>query len=399
MNAKPSPKNRFPGESPSPAPWRQWGEALDPAAVAQMRQAVALPVAVRGALMPDAHIGYGLPIGGVLAADGAVIPYAVGVDIACHMRLSVLDLPAEALDRHRDRLRAALRENTRFGVGAAFSGNDIREHPVMEEDWSFSPVTRKGWEKALVQLGTSGSGNHFVDFGILSLDAPALGLPPGRYLALLSHSGSRGIGAEVAEHYSRLAMERHPELPGELRRLAWLRTDEDAGREYWAAMELMGRYAAAGHALIHASILRALGAEAMAAVENSHNFARKERHAGGEWIVHRKGATPAAEGVLGVIPGSMASPAFVVRGRGHPESLDSAAHGAGRAMSRRQARKRFTRRDLDEALQRARVELLAAGIDEAPMAYKNIRRVMRAQGDLVEILARFDPRLVLMAGP
>ncbi len=385
-------------EPPGAVPWRQWGGDLDPAAVEQMRRAVALPVAVRGALMPDAHLGYGLPIGGVLATEGAVIPYAVGVDIACRMRLSVLDMPPDTLDRHRDLLRRALRENTRFGVGAAFSGNEFREHPVMDEDWSVSPVTREGWGKALAQLGTSGSGNHFVDFGILELESPGIGLGPGRYLALLSHSGSRGTGSDVAGYYSRLAMQRHPELPEAARRLAWLNTDEDAGREYWAAMELMGRYAAANHALVHEGILRTCGAEAMASVENHHNFAWKERHEGRDWIVHRKGATPATEGVLGIIPGSMAAPAFVVRGRGHPESLDSAAHGAGRSMSRRQARKRFTRQDLEAALARAGVELLAAGLDEAPMAYKNIHTVMRAQSELVEIMARFDPRLVLMAG-
>ena len=379
------------------APWRCWGTGLDPAAMAQMECAAALPVAVRGALMPDAHTGYGLPIGGVLATAGAVIPYAVGVDIACRMRLTVLDLPPEALDRQRDRFRDTLRRATRFGVGAAFAPGERCEHPVMDEDWHISPVTRAGKDKAWSQLGTSGSGNHFVEFGILTLEQPALDLTPGRYLALLSHSGSRGVGSDVAEHYSRVAMQQHSGLPTDMRHLAWLDLTEPAGREYWTAMELMGRYAAANHALSHGRILRLVGARERAQVENHHNYAWLERHDGRELVVHRKGATPAGKGALGMIPGTMAAPGFVVRGRGHPGSLNSAAHGAGRRMSRTQARKRLQRDEWHARLAKAGVELMAADIDEAPMAYKDIEEVMRAQADLVEIVARFDPRLVLMA--
>ena len=162
----------------------------------------------------------------------------------------------------------------------------------------------------------------------------AAGLARGEYLALLSHSGSRGTGAQVAQHYSRLARELHPELPQELSHLAWLDLSTEAGQEYWAAMELMGRYAAANHALIHAHIARALGVEVRLDIENHHNFAWRERHrlpdgSEAEVIVHRKGATPAGVGVLGIIPGSMGTPGYVVRGKGVAASLNSAAHGAG----------------------------------------------------------------------
>ncbi len=303
-------------ERAEPAPYRIWGEGLEAGAVEQMKQAARLPVAVSGALMPDAHIGYGLPIGGVLAADNAVIPYAVGVDIACRMRLSVYDVPASDLKRLNDQLIRTLRHETLFGTGQAFK--TPVEHEVMEADWSVTPVTRRVQEKARGQLGTSGSGNHFVEFGIFTLDHADLGLEPGEYLALLSHSGSRGSGAAVADFYSRLAMDLHPELPPELRRLAWLDMDSDAGREYWAAMNLMGDYAAANHAVIHQKITKALKAKVLAGVENHHNFAWLEEHNGKQVYVHRKGATPAGKGVLGVIPGSMASPGFVVRGRGMP---------------------------------------------------------------------------------
>jgi tRNA-splicing ligase RtcB (3'-phosphate/5'-hydroxy nucleic acid ligase) len=376
-------------------PYRQWGENLEPNAVQQLVNACRLPVAVRGALMPDAHVGYGLPIGGVLATRNAVIPYAVGVDIACRMKLSVLDLPLSTLADHPDRLRKAIEGETRFGIGSEFKSR--RDHPVLEADWTVSPVTRRLRDKAWCQLGTSGSGNHFVEFGIFRVDHSMLGIPPGEYLALLSHSGSRGTGAEVAGFYSRLAMALHPDLPKEFRHLAWLPLDGAEGQEYWRAMELMGRYAAANHALIHRHVSRHLGAVVRLDLENHHNFAWKERHGGEELIVHRKGATPAGAGVLGIIPGSMASPTFVARGKGNPESLDSAAHGAGRRMSRTEAKKRFTWPEVNQYLKERGVVLMSAGLDEAPMVYKDIHQVMAAQSDLVEPLATFEPRLVKMA--
>ena len=307
-------------ERNAPAPWRQFGEInLSEETIKQMETACRLPCAVRGALMPDAHKGYGLPIGGVLALRGAVAPYAVGMDIACRMRLTVTDLPLNHLEKRREELIAALNRETRFGVGAAFEGRQRRDHQVMDEDWSITPVTRDNKDKAAGQLGSSGSGNHFVEFGELTLGETALGLEPGRYLALLSHSGSRGCGENVAKHYSRLAAELLPDLPPELKHLAWLDLDSEAGREYWAAMNLMGRYASAGHELIHHHVLKATGAQALTYVENHHNFAWEEEHDGEKLIVHRKGATPASAGTLGVVPGSMGAPGFVVRGKGLAE--------------------------------------------------------------------------------
>jgi tRNA-splicing ligase RtcB len=352
-------------------------------------------VAVRGALMPDAHRGYGLPIGGVLATRGAVIPYAVGVDIACRMKMTVLDLPPDTLRGQPDRLAKAIEVETRFGVGASFERR--RGHDVMDEDWDVSPVTRRNRDKAWSQLGTSGSGNHFVEFGVFEVDHGDLGLVPGTYLALLSHSGSRGTGASVADHYSQLAMRRHPELPKELTHLAWLDLDQEAGQEYWAAMDLMGKYAAANHACIHRHVAKHLGADVLLDLENHHNFAWKEEHDGEVVIVHRKGATPAGEGVLGIIPGSMASTTYVVRGKGSAASLRSAAHGAGRVMSRTQAKKSFVWSTVNKYLKEKGVTVLSAGLDEVPGVYKDIDDVMAAQRDLVEPVARFQPKLVKMA--
>jgi tRNA-splicing ligase RtcB (3'-phosphate/5'-hydroxy nucleic acid ligase) len=384
----------------SDAPYRIWGRDLEPDAVQQLKNACKLPVAVSGALMPDAHVGYGLPIGGVLATKDAVIPYAVGVDIACRMKMTVLDLPASAVADDQARLTRAIERETRFGIGATF--RSPRQHEVMDLDWRVTPLTAKLKDRAWAQLGTSGSGNHFVEFGDLTVLDETVGLPRGQYLALLSHSGSRGTGAQIAQHYSRLARDLHPELPQELAHLAWLDLSSGPGQEYWAAMELMGRYAAANHALIHAHVARALGVEVMLDIENHHNFAWRERHrlpdgSEAEVIVHRKGATPAGAGVVGIIPGSMGTPGYVVRGKGVAESLHSAAHGAGRRMSRTKARTTFRWTDVQKFLRARGVTLLSAGLDEVPMAYKDIEQVMAAQSDLVEPLARFEPRLVKMA--
>ncbi|MDZ4859592.1 MAG: RtcB family protein [Candidatus Hydrogenedentes bacterium] len=379
----------------APAPYAKWGKNLDEGSVEQMRNACALPVAVSGALMPDAHVGYGLPIGGVLATRNAVIPYAVGVDIACRMKLTVLDLPVGAITGQSDRLAKALENETRFGVGASF--RERREHDVLDADWRVSPITQQHKDKAWSQLGTSGSGNHFVEYGSLEVHGAGLQLAEGKYLALLSHSGSRGTGAAVADHYSKLAMKLHRDLPKELMHLAWLDLDSEEGQEYWAAMELMGKYAAANHACIHRHIAKNLGAKVLLDIENHHNFAWKETHNGERVIVHRKGATPAGEGVLGIIPGSMATPGYIVRGKGNPLSLNSASHGAGRRMSRKQAIKSFTWSQAKKLLAERGVTLLSAGLDEVPMAYKDIDEVMAAQTDLVEVLARFDPKIVKMA--
>jgi tRNA-splicing ligase RtcB len=374
------------------APYRRWGADLEPESVRQLENACKLPVAVRGALMPDAHRGYGLPIGGVLATRNAVIPYAVGVDIACRVKMSVIDLP---LDLDAARLTKAIEQETRFGVGAKFK--DRRDHDVMDEDWSVTPLTQNLKDKAWSQLGTSGSGNHFVEFGTFEVDHADLGVAPGQYLALLSHSGSRGSGASVADHYSKLAMRKHPELPRELTHLAWLDLDTEEGQEYWAAMELMGKYAAANHACIHRHITRNLGARLLLDLENHHNFAWKERHDGEDVIVHRKGATPAGKGVLGIIPGSMATPTYIARGLGSDASLHSAAHGAGRVMSRTAAKKTLDWKTAKRLLDDRGVTLLSAGLDEVPMVYKDIDEVMAAQADLVEPVARFLPKLVKMA--
>lgn len=381
-----------------PIGYRTWGTNIDHGAHQQMQEACRIPAAVGAALMPDAHIGYGLPIGGVLATQDVVIPYAVGVDIACRMKISVLDMPVETLEKRFDHYRNALENGTRFGVGATH--RKPQDHPVMDEDWSVTRITRENKDKARSQLGTSGSGNHFVEFGVVTVaeKSAELDLEPGQYVALLSHSGSRGPGASVCSTYSNIARQHMPKQHQHFDRLAWLEMSSQAGQEYWAAMNLMGQFASANHSVIHRLLTQLLGARVIAGVENHHNFAWLEQHHGRDVIVHRKGATPADKGVLGVIPGSMADPAYIVRGKGHPDSLNSASHGAGRAMSRTKAMEQFNFRSVQKNLAKRGIQILSAGADEVPMVYKNIESVMAEQSDLVEMVARFDPRIVKMCG-
>lgn len=385
-------------EPAEPIDYQTWGEDIDQAAHTQMHQACSVPSAVGAALMPDAHVGYGLPIGGVLATENTVIPYAVGVDIACRMKLSILDIPTETLKSKFEDYRTALEKGTRFGIGAKHQRP--QDHAVMDADWSITRVTRENKDKAWKQLGTSGSGNHFAEFGIFTLPArdDELDLDAGEYVALMTHSGSRGTGASVCSTYSAIAQSRLPRKYNHLGRLAWLDLGSQEGQDYWNAMNLMGDYAAANHDVIHRLVSKLLGVEIISGVENHHNFAWKEIHDGKEVIVHRKGATPASKGELGVIPGSMADPAFVVRGTGHAASLRSASHGAGRQMSRKKAKAKFTFGAVRNDLEKKGIHILSAGADEVPGVYKDINTVMQQQADLVEIVGRFNPRIVKMCG-
>ncbi len=369
---------------------------IAPNAVQQLYDAMRLPVAAAGALMPDAHHGYGLPIGGVLATENAVIPYGVGVDIGCRMCLSVYDLPGDLADQDQSRLATMLRRETAFGLQTHSRVND---HAVLaDETFTYLPTAKALLGKAAKQLGSSGGGNHFVEFGRVELpENNAFDRPAGNYLALLSHSGSRGMGAKLAMHYTDLAM-KECRLPKQLKNLAWLDIRKDSGAEYWAAMTLAGNYAAACHDDIHARISKSLGEKAIVRIENHHNFAWKDKLPDGRnVIVHRKGATPAALGELGIIPGSMADPGFIVRGLGNPASLNSASHGAGREMSRAEAKNSITGSSLKSLLKEQNVLLIGGGLDEAPGAYKDIRKVMAGQKDLVEVLGEFHPKVVRMA--
>jgi tRNA-splicing ligase RtcB (3'-phosphate/5'-hydroxy nucleic acid ligase) len=373
-------------------------DAIEQGALQQMETAMRLPITVAGALMPDAHQGYGLPIGGVLATQNAVIPYGVGVDIGCRMCMTIYDLPTTQLEAKKDDFRNLLMNNTRFGM-ATFK--KPKDHVIFErKEFSELTIVREMKDRAWQQIGSSGGGNHFVEFGIVEIktEVNEYNLMPGQYLALLSHSGSRGLGANIARHYTNIAMEKC-KLPPEARHLAWLDLDSEEGQEYWMAMNLAGDYASACHHQIHERMATGLGETPLAMIENHHNFAWKEKDTtGNEIIVHRKGATPAGPGVLGIIPGSMATPGFIVRGKGLAASINSASHGAGRTMSRTKAKQTILQGHVNKFLKQAGVDLIGAGLDEAPMAYKDIHQVMSYQKDLVDVLGSFMPKIVRMCG-
>lgn len=370
-----------------------FGEVMiEHGAIGQIHVASKLPISVQAAAMPDAHQGYGLPIGGVLAIDGAVIPYAVGFDIGCRMQMTVFDIPSKMLNGMRDKLVNVLNENTVFGKGQDIDVKLV--HPILDDDVFNMPRLKRVnlRDKAIRQLGTSGSGNHFVEFGIIEM--PDLKEPK---IAVLSHSGSRGVGYAVAKEYTKIAMEKRT-LPADARHLSWLLMSEEEGYEYWKAMEMSGAFAKACHDIIHDRIRRALGAKKLYGFENHHNFAWKEKIGGRDVIVHRKGATPAGLGVSGLIPGSMTTPTYLTVGKGNEASINSSSHGAGRLMSRKAAKEAYTMAQLRQNLEAAGVTLIGGAVDECSMAYKDIDKVMEAQKELVDIRGVFRPFIVRMSG-
>ncbi len=364
--------------------------------IKQMEQIMMLPISVKGALMPDAHEGYGLPIGGVLAADNTVMPYGVGQDIGCRMSLTLFDGGEDFLKRYDYQIKMALKEKTCFGIGDKHSFN--YDHEILERSEFKEFSLANGLHgKARRQLGTSGSGNHFVELGIAEMKKDnIINVDEGKYVAILSHSGSRGFGAEISKYYTKLALQTC-RLPKGYTHLAWLDMDTEAGQEYWILMHLAGDYAKACHDLIHKAISKDLGLKEIGRVENHHNFAWKEKLGDGkEYIIHRKGATPAGKDVAGIIPASMATPGYIVRGKGEESSLLSASHGAGRKMSRKKARESFTKSELKKLLKQNKISLIDGGVEESPFAYKNIEDVMMAQRSLVEIEGSFMPKIVRM---
>jgi tRNA-splicing ligase RtcB len=335
----------------------------------------------------------------VLATENVVIPYAVGVDIACRMRLSIYDVSPIMVGQKKGLFEESLWNETAFGMGAKWTGSKRASHAVLDDPaWEATRQLQTLHDTAYAQLGTSGTGNHFVEWGSFRLNEEMFGLKPGEYLALLSHSGSRGVGAKIADRFSKLAMEKHLDLDKSVRHLAWLSLDTEDGQEYWLSMALAGRFASANHYIIHKRVAAAIGLKEAGVVENHHNFAWVESLPDGRTvIVHRKGATPAGLGVLGVIPGSMGDAGYVVRGRGVRESLESASHGAGRLMSRKAALNSISRSSRDEYLKERGVTLLGGGLDESPQAYKPVDKVLAAQHDLVEVIGKFTPKIVRMA--
>ena len=383
-------------------PIKAWvrGVPVEDVALAQLRNVAQLPI-VHGwvAAMPDVHWGIGATVGSVIPTRDAIIPAAVGVDIGCGMiatrtTLSASDLP-EDLGPVRSALERAVPHGRTDGGGPADRGAFRKPPHASVDAWS---ALRPGYERILdrhpkldrgrqvEQLGTLGSGNHFLEVCI----------DESQRVWLMLHSGSRGVGNRIGMHFIELArrdMRTHmADLPD--RDLAYLRSGTDHFDEYVHAVGWAQDYAATNRRLMMAQAIAALGGvrgvppfrcEARA-VHCHHNYVTRERHLGLELWITRKGAVRAGHGELGIIPGSMGARSFIVRGKGSAESFESCSHGAGRAMSRRAAARRFTVDD--HARMTAGIECRKdeGVLDETPAAYKDIDAVMAAQDDLVEVV-------------
>lgn len=383
-----------------PAPFALFGEPekhIPVNAVEQMEMVMRLPIATRGALMPDAHLGYAMPIGGVVSLEDAISPSFVGYDISCMMQLSLFDLTVKEFMSHRRKLAAVLRSETRFGLGADFKPGQ-RQHAVMEDPhWMETRLLRGLKNTAGQQLGSSGGGNHFADLVIVDFVRDhEIYCAGDQAVGLLTHSGSRGPGHKTATYYVQSAAQATREFSlGIPSGYEWLPLNSELGQEYLSAMRLMGAYARANHDLIHDHFVASAGLGRRYCVWNRHNYAWIEE----EGVIHRKGATPAELGTIGLIPGSSGTASYLVRGLGNVESLHSSSHGAGRWFSRTEAKRRH---DEDAFRQHmAALDILHFGLepDETFQAYKDIEMVIGLQeGILVEVIARMTPKVVLMGG-
>ncbi|MGH1364107.1 MAG: RtcB family protein [Calditrichia bacterium] len=384
------------------APFKVFGEVnehIPMNAVDQMYNVMRLPVATRGAMMPDAHLGYAMPIGGVVELENAVSPSFIGYDISCMMQLTILDLPEAEFIAKRPHFAQRLRDVTAFGMGSDFA-DGAREHKVMDSPvWSEIKFLKQKRELAQRQLGSSGGGNHFADLVTIEFIKDTPTFKKGwKGVALMTHSGSRGVGHKTATNYLQHAKKWTSQVARKIRSgYEWLSMDHDLGREYWMAMQLMGEYAKANHDLIHQHFCKAANLAAVETIWNRHNFAWEDK--GNKTVIHRKGATPAEKGVMGIIPGSSGTPSYLVRGLGNEESLSSSSHGAGRWHSRTQAKKLHDEASFQKHM--AKLDILHFGLekDETFQAYKDIEMVIGLQdGVLIEPVARMLPKVVLMGG-
>ena len=364
-------------------------------AVSQMKMAMRLPVSVAGALMPDAHAGYGLPIGGVLATDGVVIPYAVGLDIGCGLGLSLYECEPSYIEKNREGIVKCLRDNTAFGMDGVLRSKHY-DKLFDRKEFVEIPILKKLRDKAVRQLGTSGGGNHFVDVCAANLNEDNPFGKQGDYVAVLSHSGSRGFGAAIAEHFTKIAKETC-RLPKEAGMFAWLKMGSEEGSLYWTCMNIAAEYASLCHEIIHSNIGSCMRTKPFSYVHTHHNLAWLEEVDGRSLVVHRKGASPAHKGQCVVIPSSMCDYGIIGVGLGCRESLFSASHGTGRVASRQDTRNTISRHFLKQHLAENGVTLVGGSVEEAPQAYRRMDDVLPLLSDCVEVVGKIEPKICIMS--
>lgn len=358
----------------------------DEATIAQMRNCMAVGNVVSGVICADGHLGYAQPVGGVIAYDGQISISGVGFDIGCGNMAVRLDTPFSAIQDQVGSIIRDVAKTISFGVGRT---NEERvEHEMFDDGDAWREADREDYrQKAVAQLGTVGSGNHYVD---LMRDEQG-------FVWIGVHFGSRGLGHSSATKYLKAAggkdgMNVPPAVIDE---------NSELGRRYIAAMELAGRYAYAGREWVVERVRKIIGGNVTDSIHNHHNYAWRENHNGRDLWVVRKGATPAFPGQRGFVGGSMGDDAVIIEGVDSPEaksSLYSTIHGAGRLFGRKEAKRRFTREEMDRWLVERGVTLIGADLDESPMAYRRLPDVLAEHAGTVKVLHTLRPFAVAMAG-
>lgn len=362
-------------------PAKIYAEHLEATALEQFRSAMEQDFAIKGALMPDAHTGYSLPIGGVIATDGVIVPAWIGFDIGCGLCAIPMDTDVDAVRKNAK----AIFDNIYRDVPTGFAHN---QHPAegVELPGEYTGVVKAQLDAgALRQIGSLGSGNHFIE----------IGADEGGTVWIILHSGSRNIGHKVCSHYMKAACGEDKPKEGHF----GLRVDSDLGRGYLSDMNFCLEFALANRLEIASRVAAIISRYAGGAADWDGLINRNHNHAtlrDGLWI-HRKGATHAEEGMMGVIPGNMRDGSFIVRGKGNPDALWSSSHGAGRVMGRKQAERELSLSDFEATMAGITAKVGQSTLDEAPLAYKSIFDVMAQQSDLVEVVAHVRPIINIKA--
>lgn len=376
-------------------PIKLWLDELDEDTLKQAKNLANLPFAFKHvSIMPDSHVGFGMPIGGVFAAKDYVIPNAVGVDIGCGMcavKTSLTSIETETLKKVMSRIRELI------PVGMKHHQRKQDESLMPDEETKGTIIVDEEYENALTQVGTLGGGNHFIE---IQRDREG-------FIWMMVHSGSRNIGFKAAAYYNKLATQLNERwktgVPKEWQ-LAFLPIDSDEGAQYLREMNYCIKFALANRKLMIERVKEALesvitgGIKYEPLINIPHNYAAVEKHFGHNVVVHRKGATRAQDGETGIIPGSQGTKSYIVKGKGNRESFTSCSHGAGRKLGRNQAINTLSFNEEKEKLDRLGIIHALrskSSLDEAPGAYKDIDMVMRNQEDLVEIIVELSPLAVV----
>lgn len=384
-------------------PIKLWLDDIEDGAMEQAKNLAELPFAFRHiAIMPDSHQGYGMPIGGVMATEGYIVPNAVGVDIGCGMCAVKTSLNIIA-DLELRSIMGEIRRKIPVGFNRHQEKQDSElmpsvsgyYHEITGDFKEKYPIVYQQYHSALYQLGTLGGGNHFIEIQKGS----------DGFIWIMIHSGSRNFGLQVADYYNKKAIEQNSKYFSSIskeKELAFLDLDGETGKQYFNEMEYCVKFALANRKLMMDRVQDIFHAETKCSFEPliniAHNYAAIENHFGRDVLVHRKGATLAREGTIGIIPGSQGSKSYIVKGKGNPESFHSCSHGAGRKMGRKEAQRTLNLDAEKKALDEQGILHAIRGVkdlDEAPGAYKDIDVVMKNQSDLIDILVELKPLAVI----